>query len=93
MTVMADVLVTRITASDALAAEMAATRLTVTAAGITHVVFALLAGVAVFGVNRVTTVRAPYSVPDLERHVRTAAVVGLQNVVDDQKKVGKAALL
>ena len=93
VTAMADVFVTHIAACHALAAEVTATRVAVTAAGITQVVLALFARVAVFGVDQIATVRAPHSMPILERHVRAAAVVSLQNIVDDQKEVGEAALL
>ena len=89
---MTDVFVARITASNALAAEVAVTRLAVTVAGLTQVVVALLARVAVFGVDRVAAVRAVHPLPIGERNVRAAAVVGQQYVVDDQKEVSDSSL-
>ena len=77
MTVVADIFVTRFAASYALGAEVAVTRLTTTATGVAHLVFALLTGVTVLGIDRVAAVRAPHAMPIFQCDIRTAAVVSL----------------
>ena len=79
--------------SHTLTAEVAAARFTVPVERLTQGVVAFFARVTIFGVDGITTVRAGHTIPIRKRHVRTATVVGQQNVVDDQKEVSNSALL